>query len=313
MNPVRRQRGVILITALIMMALAAVVAAALFFDTGLTARRAAAGFSMEQALLLGQGSEALAAEALKDDDNQTDTPGESWAQPVEAVEVEPGITLSARLIDQSGRFNLNTLVNDDGTRNENAAKVFGRLLQLAGLESRWVDMVVDLIDPDTLPSPEGGEDGQYVTQTPPHRVGNLTFSNVSELMQMPGFTLEMYNSLRPHVAALPPASRTINVCMANGIVLDALFALHENDTMHQEYSTLTEEEMAERRESGCYPRRAVLGSGQQAMQQATSERSNWFLLETWIDIGSAQFALYSLMQRDAGGQIRAVTRSLGSE
>jgi hypothetical protein len=71
--------------------------------------------------------------------------------------------------------------------------------------------------------------------------------------------------------------------------------------------------MAERRESGCYPRRSVLGSGQQAMQQATSERSNWFLLETWIDIGSAQFALYSLMQRDAGGQIRAVTRSLGSE
>src|SRR5688572_2180835 len=309
----QRQRGVILISAFIIMALAAMVATALFFDAGLTARRAAANYGLEQALYLAQGAEALAADVLRDDQDETDTPADSWAQPVDPVEVDPGTTLEARLIDQSGRFNLNTLINANGTRNDNAHKVFARLLQLAELDSRWADMVMDLIDPDTQPAPDGGEDSLYLTQTTPHRVGNLTISSPSELLQMPGFTAAMYRKLRPHIAALPASARTINVCTADGVVLDALFALHETDLQHQEYSTLTEAELAERREQGCYPRRAVLTSGQQAMQQMVAERSNWFLLETWVNIGTAQFALYSLMQRDTGGQVRTVTRSLGSE
>lgn len=307
------QRGVILISAMIIMALAAVVAAALFFDTTLAARRAIGNYSFEQALHLAQGAEALAARALADDRDETDTPQDSWAQPVEAVEVSPGATIEGRLVDQSGRFNLNTLVNADGTANENAVKVFTRLLQLADVDTRWADMVVDMIDPDTQPSPEGGEDGLYLTQTPPRRSGNLTLNSLSELMQMPGFTGDMLRKLRPHVTVLPPAARTINVCMADGIVLDALYALHDTDLRHEEYSTLTEEELAERRQEGCYPRRSAITSGQQAMQQMAAERSSWFMLESWIVVGTSQFALYSLMQRDGGGQVRAITRTLGSE
>src|SRR5690606_14517947 len=113
-------------------------------------------------------------------------------------------------------------------------------------------------------------------------------------------------------ATLFRSARTINVCTAGGIVLDALFALHESDSRHVEYSNLTEEELAERRTGECYPRRTTLASGQQAMLQMTAERSNWFRLETWVTIGSAQFALYSLIQRD-GGRVQAVTRSMGSE
>lgn len=309
----KRARGVILVSALIVTALAAVVAAALFFDTGLTARRAAANFGLEQALQLAQGAEALAAQVLRDDRDQTDTPQDSWAQPVEAVEVDPGVTLEARLLDLSGRFNLNTLVNADGTHNENAMKVFARLLELAGLEPRWADMVADWIDPDTLPAPDGAEDGVYLAQRPPHRTANTSITSTSELLQLPGFTGEMYRRLQPHVTALPASARTINVCMAGGLVLDALYALHANDQKHVEYSTLTAEELAERRTGGCYPQRSALASGQPAMQQMSAERSSWFMLETWVSVGTAQFALYSLMQRDGGGQVRAVLRSLGSE
>lgn len=309
----RRQRGVILISAMIIMALAAVVAAALFFDSTLAARRAEGNYNLEQALHLAQGAEALAARVLADDKDETDTPQDSWAQQPGAIEVETGVTIESRVVDLSGRFNLNSLVNADGTANENAVKVFSRLLELAGLDSRWADMVVDLIDPDTQPAPDGGEDGLYLVQTPPHRAGNLTLTSVSELLQMPGFTGEMFRKLKLHVATLPPTARTINVCMAGGVVLDALFALHETDLRHEEYSKLTDEEMEERRSGGCYPRRSVLTSGQQAMQQMAAERSSWFTLESWITVGTSQFALYSLMQRDGGGQVRAITRTLGSE
>jgi general secretion pathway protein K len=307
-----RQRGVILLSALIMVALAAVVAAALFFDTGLTARRARSSFDFEQAWLLVHGAEAIAAQALADDEGQTDTPSDSWATPVDPVEVEEGLTLEARLVELNGRFNLNSLVNADGTVNENAMKVFRRLLQLVELDARWADMIADLIDPDTQPSPDGGEDGLYLAQQPAHRAGNLTITSVSELQQMPQFTLEMYLKLEPYITTLPPASRTVNVCMASGVVLDALFAVHETDQQHVEYSTLTEDEMEERRASGCYPQRSAFASGQQAMQQLTAERSSWFRLESWVSIGTAQFALYSLMQRESGGQVRAVARSMGT-
>lgn len=308
-----KQRGVILISALVITAMAAVVAAALFYDTGLLARRAMANFGLEQALQIGQGAEALAAEVLREDTNQTDTPSDSWAQAVDPVEVQDGVVLEARLTDEAARFNLNSLVNADGEHNESAVRVFRRLLELVELEPRWADMVADWIDPDTLPAPDGAEDGLYLSQTPPHRAANLAISSTTELLQMPGFTREMYDLLAPHVTALPANVRAINVCTAGGVVLDALFALHENDQKHVEYSTLTQEEMDERRTGECYPRRTTLTSGQQAMQQFTAERSSWFRLETWVNVGSAQFALYSLMQRDGSGRVQAVTRSLGHE
>jgi len=309
----RSQRGVILISALIITAMAAVVAAALFFDAGLVARRAAANFGLEQALAIGQGAEALAAQALRDDEGQTDTPQDTWAQQVEPVELDAGIVLEAKLNDLSGRFNVNSLVSANGERNENAMRVFRRLLELADLETRWADMVTDWIDPDTQPLPDGGEDGLYQMQKPAHRTANMAITSTSELLQMPGFTQEMYRKLSPHITALPATARTINVCMADGVVLDALFALHQTDQNHEEYSRLTAEEFEERRQSGCYPQRSVLTSGQQAMQQMAVERTTWFRLETWVTIGTAQFALYSLMQREGSGQVRTVARSLGSE
>jgi general secretion pathway protein K len=308
-----RQRGVILISALIVTALAAVVAATLFFDTGLSARRTAASFSLDQALQIGQGAEALAAQILSDDTGQTDTPQDDWAQPVEPVEVDTGITLEAMLVEQNGRFNLNSLVSADGTPNENAMKVFQRLLQLAELDVRFADAIADWIDPDTQPGPSGAEDGFYLSQTPPHRTGNLGITSLSELMQLPGLTPGMYETLKQHVTALPASVRSINVCMADGIVLDALFALHEDDQMHQEYSTLSAEELAERRQGDCYPQRSVLTSGQPAMAAMAAERSSWFVLQTWVSIGTSQFALYSLMQREGAGQVRTITRSLGTE
>ena len=55
--------------------------------------------------------------------------------------------------------------------------------------------------------------------------------------------------LKPHIAALPPSVRTINVCMADGVVLDALYALNPDQTGHVEYSLLTTDQLAKQRTS----------------------------------------------------------------
>ncbi len=306
-----RERGVILISVMVLVALAAVVAAGLFFDTAMLARRSAATFSMEQALQLGQGAESLAAYALADDQNSTDSPDETWARPYGPVEVATEVSLEAQLVDLQGRFNLNALVNTTGARDENAYKVFVRLLQMLELDARWADLLVDWIDPNVEPQPDGGEDSLYLSQDPPHRTANLPVTSTSELMQLPGFTREMYLRLAPHVTALPPSVRTINVCAADGLLLDALFAL-DTDTSHSEYSLLPPEEFAKRRANGCYPRQGALAPEDGAMKAFTGETSRWFRLQTWVRIGTAEFALYSLLYR-ANGQVRPVTRSMGTE
>jgi general secretion pathway protein K len=308
-----RQRGVILMSALILVALAAIVATTLFFETAMAARRSAASFSMEQALQLGQGAEALAAYALREDKNPTDTPDEAWAQPYGPVEVAPEVALEALLSDEQAKFNINTLIRQDGSRDDNALNVFRRLLELSDLETRWASMVVDWLDPNVLPESDGGEDSLYSARQPPHRTGNLLATSISELQQLPGFTRELYLKLAPHVTALPPAVNTINVCMADGIVLDSLYALSASNPGFTQFSQQPAAELARLRQNGCFPRASVLAANEPDIQTRVAERSSYFRLHTWIRIGTAQFALYSLMYRDGNGQARAVTRSFGTE
>lgn len=308
-----RQRGVILMSALILVALAVIVAATLFFDTAMSARRAAANVSMEQALQLTGGAEALAAYALAEDRNQTDSQLDSWAQHYGPVDVEADVGLEAEVTDEQARFNVNTLLKADGRPDDNAVKIFRRLLELSDLDPRWAALLIDWMDPDTLPQPDGGEDSLYLSQQPPHRTGNLLLTSVSELQQLPGFTREMYLKLLPHITALPPGAAAINVCTADGVVLDALFALSHNNPNFVEYSRLKPEELAQSRQKECFPHRTVLGANEADMNARIDERSSYFRLHTWIRIGTAQFALYSLMYRDGSGQVRPVARTFGTE
>jgi general secretion pathway protein K len=311
-NP-QRQRGVALITALILVALAAVVAVAIAFDSSMTARRSVASISMEQGLQLAQGAEALASYALSNDKNSDDTPNDSWTQPYGPVEVEANISLEAQLFDEQGKFNINTLLKPDGSLDAEAVSVFKRLLELCDVETQWAGLLIDWLDPDVLPQPDGGEDSLYSSQSPPYRAANRAVTSVSELMQLPGLGRERYLRLLPHLTALPPSANLINVCMADGVVLDALFALSTTSRNNVEYSRLTSEEMTRNRGKGCYPAKATLGANEPAIAKRIADRSNYFQLRTWIRIGTARFALYSLMYRDGNNQVRPVARSFGTE
>lgn len=308
-----RQRGVILISALILVALAAVVATSLFFETALSARRAAASFSMEQAVQLGAGGEALASYAIGNDKNSDDTDRDPWAQHYGPVEVEAGVALEAQVSDEQGKFNLNTLLRNNGTPDPDAVKVLRRLLELSDLDAKWASLIVDWIDPNDQPEPDGGEDSLYLSQSPPHRTGNLLLASVSELQQLPGFTREMYLKLLPHVTALPPDAQKINVCMADGVVLDALFALSGTSTNNLQYSRLTPQALQQSRANGCFPRKNVIGANEPVISGRIDERTSYFRLRTWISIGTAQFALYSLMYRDGAGKVRPILRTMGTD
>jgi len=165
----RRQRGVALLIALILVALATILASKLTFDGFLERRRAIGVLAAEQALQFGMGAEALAADVLVRDAQNTKqtTLAAPWAQPTQPLPItpqddpegEPIGTLQGELEDMQGRFNLNSLAHVVNVAEGNLQKPtqdpqplaqFQRLLASVGVEPKWAGIARDWIDADDL-------------------------------------------------------------------------------------------------------------------------------------------------------------------
>jgi len=311
--PHLRQRGVALITAVLIVALATILAVNVAFKSVLDQRRSATLFGLDQAFEIALGAEALAAEALRRDaqETQTDHLGETWAKPV-VLPVDDGIgAVEGRLEDMQGRFNLNNLIFPDGTTNPDAVQQLERIMAMAGIESDWATAIADWIDEDVDPGfPNGAEDSTYTGQSPPHLAANMPITRVSEILVIPGFTSDRYAKLKPYVATLPVGTK-LNVCTAPGIVLDSL-------SEAQRQFSLNPEDLSGRRKDACFPTLDELrGTLDQAeynqIKDTLSESSTYFRATVWVTIGTTQFTLYSLLARAGAGTVRPVLRSFGAE
>jgi general secretion pathway protein K len=307
-----RERGVALITAVLMVALATMLAVEVGFRGFLDQRRSGTLFALDQGLQIALGAEAWAADFLKRDlqESQTDHFGETWARPLPPLPIEGG-TVEGRLEDMQGRFNLNNLIHTDGTPNPTAVKQFERILAMLEIEPNWAIAMADWIDQDTQPGfPDGAEDTVYTGMDPPHLAANMPITRVSELLVLPGFGPERYARLRPYVSALPVGT-PLNVCTAPGVVLDAL----SEDA--REFS-LNPDDLLKRRENACFPTlqdlRGSLGDAAYTeLQDSLTESSAYFRATVWVTIGTTQFTLYSLLARGGAGTVRPALRSFGSE
>jgi general secretion pathway protein K len=244
---------------------------------------------------------------------------EPWATPIPPLPIDGG-TVAGGVEDMQGRFNLNNLVLANGERNEVAFQQFQRLLQALQLEPKWASLLVDWIDENTIATDsEGAEDGVYTGQSPPYRAANRAITSTSELLALPGFGQQRYRVLQPYVSALPAVGSQygsrINVCTAPGIVLDSL-------AEGMQFSK-DPKQLAANREKGCFPMKsdveAAIASGgadpqiQAAIADTLQESSTYFRVTTRVSIGTTQFTLYSLMERNTAGFARTVLRSFGTE
>ncbi|HHJ80841.1 MAG TPA: general secretion pathway protein GspK [Candidatus Tenderia electrophaga] len=308
----RKQRGVALITAVLIVALVTAAAVAMASKQQFDIRRTANIFNNDIAYQFALGAEDYARNVLEwditKDGSTTDHLGENWAQDV-AVPVEEAM-LTGSMQDMQGRINLNALVKADGAANALMLKRFENLLQLLDLDQGIARAVLDWIDADINPGFIGGaEDDYYMLQIPPYRAANRLMASVSELLLVKGIDYESYQLLQPHVSALPDINSKINVNTASAEVLAALA------------NTLTVadgEALIETRSDNGF---AKIEDFTHALEQLGEHNydpafldvsSDYFLISAMAEFDQSIARLYSLVHRNKTGGVRVVMRSRGA-
>lgn len=310
----RRQSGVALVTALIIVALVTVITVSAASEQQLELRRTANVIEGDRAYLFALGAEAWATQVLSKDarDNQIDHGEETWNTKIADLPVE-GATVSGTVEDVQGRFNLNNLVDSQGQRSAIDVRLFQQLLSNLELDTELADAVVDWIDADidaTLP--RGAEDSAYLGMKTPYRAANQRFTSASELRLVAGFDQEICEKLRPFVTALPAHEVPININTAPPEILRILAA---------GISEAEAKEMVTTREDGPFndveaflnhpvlaPRKADV------VTDRISVNSQYFMVHISTRFGRGRTELSSLLQRasDNSGKVTVVMRAQGA-
>ncbi|WP_258170036.1 type II secretion system minor pseudopilin GspK [Acinetobacter sp. S4397-1] len=222
---IQQQQGIALITILVMVALATILAATIAKRQTATAESTAYLMRQNQSLMYAKSAEAFFAELLADDAKNApdvDHLNETWAQPMPAFPVEDGY-VSGVLQDESGKFNLNSLLTQEGNVNEHAKIWFEQILKRAGLPEQLSEAVIDWQDADDVPvGPMGAESNYYQGLLDAALPPNTKFHNVEQLKLVRGFEENKYQLIAPYVTAAPLSDSPVNINTASAFLLASI-------------------------------------------------------------------------------------------
>ena len=299
-------RGVALVTALLVVALATVAAVAMATRLHVDLRRAGNLLHGEQAYAYALAAESWAQVILQRDadDNETDSLQDDWAISIPPIAVEGGL-VSGAIKDLQGRFNINNLVTENGEVDPANLSYYKQLLERLKLDQTLAAALQDWLDRDIdVTFPGGVEDEDYLLANPPYRAANRRLADISELRLVQGYTPEVIDTLSIHVMAVPETTQ-ININTATDQVLLAL---------HPDLEDSAIEDIVAQRDKEAYEtvddflaEDALAGL---VLPVTPSVQSEWFLVLTDVVIGGGRARLQSLLQRD-GESTRVIMRTRG--
>jgi general secretion pathway protein K len=226
------QRGIALITVILIVALATTVASFVAWRQQVWTRQVENLRDASQGEAVARAGVDWVGAILSEDrrKNQVDHLGEAWAQQV-ALPVERG-RVAGSISDSQARFNLNNLVRADQVSGADVA-AFQRLLNQLELPTTLVNVLIDWLDADNLPyGADGAEDTYYLALPEPYYPANRALVDLSELPMLRGFDQAIVDKLAPFVCVLPNPT-PVNVNTASAEVLAAVIpGLNLDDARH---------------------------------------------------------------------------------
>ncbi len=305
-----RQRGVALITALLIMALLASLGLSLSWDNAMDVRRTMTMLYHDEGTQAALGAEVWVMSLLRDDaqDSETDHLGEIWAAEMPVLPIESDTVqgaLHGDVQDLQGRFNVNNLVSRNGEIDTVSLDQFRRLLAALDVDPRFADLAADWIDVDQSAELAGAEDAIYSGMVPPYRSANQHLTSVTELAALEGMDKATFDILLPHITALPGRT-AINVNTATAAVLQSL-----GDDISAD---IAESLMGEREEAGFTNIESSFAPYLGAEDaRDLGETSDYFQLKVIVQIDTVRITYYSVLQRDPQrGTVVPILRSFGT-
>ncbi|MCB1622285.1 MAG: type II secretion system minor pseudopilin GspK [Thiothrix sp.] len=324
-----RQRGIALITALLLTALAVILVTALFVQQRYSIRLATNFQQLEQAYQYVQAAEDMATVYLKRDlkQNQTDSLHDVWALASEEplrIDDDAGEQvgeLILRIEDLQGYFNLNDILTlpqpqPDTTQepeppepHEAMLTVFRNLLQNHEIPPSFSSSVLDWIDPDDLQfSPDSAESDYYLTLAHPYRTRNAYLVDPNELGmikmegvdEQSGEKARLLAGIMPYVTALPtPTAININTALP-----EVLLAMGLNTEQVTAIDNIRKTAPIE--DLGTVS--SVLQGLDSNIDNALKFSSNYFRLGGELRYGKTRLFLNSILFRSPEGEVHVIMR-----
>ncbi|VAW99038.1 General secretion pathway protein K [hydrothermal vent metagenome] len=309
---IKQQRGVALLTVILIVTLISITAISMRAHQELDIRRTVNELNHAQAVVYLQGAEYLSKTVLKEDAKKSkiDTLDEDWAMVLPPFPVDGG-TIGGILEDLSGKFNINNLVDAKGKKSIADHRSFQVLLVNLKLDADIADAVVDWIDKNETPEPGGAEDGYYLGKDKqPYRAANQLIASTTELLRVKGINFKVFNKIKNFITALPKRN-SININTADKEVL-RMISISISDADAQD--------MVKTRKKNGYKKVSDLLS-HSSLSSLNAEakgklikldvKSDYFLLTSTAIIGQLEIRMKSILNRNDKKKVTVLVRSQG--
>jgi general secretion pathway protein K len=328
-----RQRGVAVITALLLTTLAVTIVASLFWQQQVQVR------SMENQRLhlqtkwILRGALELSTLILKSrfgDELRFTSMNQVWATPLAETRLDQYIerdrvqgetfdaTLSGSMQDATARYNLTNLASGPGTPDAEQVAIFARLLTNLKIDPALAARAAKAVgDADTgppagaaaaggTPATGGGTPaaGTPPPVTPTAQAGAVRarsntpvrLTQVDDLLAVPGYTKEIVDKLREFVIVLPePTAINVNTAPA-----EVVAAHIENWSVGQANTLVEQRKRIPFNDKG---KLSLAWQGSKEMPGAKVEiRSDYFLVQSRIRLDRAALDAQSLVKVDQSNQ-----------
>jgi general secretion pathway protein K len=319
-------KGVALITAMLIVALASILATQMLARMQYQLQRTTNITFNQQAYWYALGAEAFAQRLLIEtfeDEGKVTHLGQDWAQGENTFPVDFG-EITGEISDLQACLNLNALRAETGQNEKNQAgealKELIVILNIEGIgefEAQYmVDALTDWLDEDTsIVSAGGAEDSDYGAKELPYLPANSYLASVGELRVIEHFTVPVITAIKPFVCVLPQSSEhkiNINtISEEQPELLQALLGISSSEA-----SDL----LSERKEEG-YERVEDFFTSQAFAKLKVSEQqkqqfvvdSEYFTLKAKASFNNSYFALKTVFEVSKNNQITVVSRTVGRD
>lgn len=312
-SPKNRQRGVAIVTALLLAALAITLVASLFGQENVQVRSIENQRYQLQKVWVMRGALDWARLILREDAkvNRVDYLGEPWSVPLEETRLDDYVdngrtseddtdaTLSGHIIDAESRLNLTNL-SAGGIIDQPTLQAFQKLLSAQGMDPELALATAKMVASTQSQSAQFNPDGSVGAAAVNAKI--LALTQVDDLLAVPGFTPASIAKLKDLVIFLPVAT-PINVNTASAQVISARIA---GISLSDAQQIVTNRDQAYFRDMTDFNARWDNSKGKPPAATIVNTQTNYFIVHGHVRLGRSMLDQDALIERTPGSGVTRV-------